>query len=132
MLAGVCDVQKRRERPLLFLYLLLFSPPTSLGAEEVVNVYSYREPELIKPMLDRFTKETGIKVNYLFAKDGLIERMQAEAVNSPADVLLTNEFGLLIAAKEAGVTAPLKSEGLGAKIPKSLQDPEGYLYPKSA
>ena len=72
------------------------------AAEGEVNIYSYREPGLINPLLEAFTKKTGIKTNVVFAKDGLIERMQAEGKNSPADVLLTNESGLLLQAVDGG------------------------------
>ena len=54
-----------------------------------VNVYSYRQPYLIDPLFKKFTEETGIKVNVIYAEKGLIERMAAEGRNSPADVLLT-------------------------------------------
>ncbi len=84
------------------------------AAEEVVNIYSYREPGLIEPMLKAFTEKTGIKTNMIFSKDGLVERMSAEGKNSPADVLLTNEFGFLVQAKDAGVTQSLKSPALEA------------------
>jgi iron(III) transport system substrate-binding protein len=93
-----------------------------------VNVYSYREPDLIKPLLEAFTNESGIKVNFLYAKDGLIERMQAEGANSPADVLLTPEFGLLTRAKDAGVTAANASPELSSAIPVTLRDPEGHWF----
>jgi iron(III) transport system substrate-binding protein len=93
-----------------------------------VNVYSYREPDLIKPLLTAFADQTGIKVNFIYAKDGLIERMQAEGANSPADVLLTPEFGLLTRAKEAGVTGANLSPELVAAVPATLRDPEGYWY----
>ncbi len=93
-----------------------------------VNVYSYREPDLIKPLLEDFTKTTGVKVNFIYAKDGLIERMQAEGANSPADVLLTPEFGLLTRAKEAGVTAASALPELTAAVPATLRDPEGHWF----
>lgn len=101
--------------------------PAAVIAGEV-NVYSYREPDLIKPLLEDFTKTTGIKVNFIYAKDGLIERMQAEGANSPADVLLTPEFGLLTRAKEAGVTAPNTSADLVAAVPEALRDPESHWF----
>ncbi len=101
--------------------------PAAAIADEV-NVYSYREPDLIKPLLEDFTKTTGIKVNFIYAKDGLIERMQAEGANSPADVLLTPEFGLLTRAKDAGVTAPNTSAELAAAIPATLRDPESHWF----
>lgn len=104
---------------------LTFAAP--VWAQEV-NVYSYREPDLIKPLLDGFSKSSGVKVNFIYAKDGLIERMQAEGANSPADVLLTAEFGLLTRAKEAGVTAAEASPQLAAAIPAELRDPEGHWF----
>ncbi len=56
---------------------------TSALAAGEVNIYSYRQPELIKPLLDEFTKETGITTNVLFLDKGLVERITAEGANSP-------------------------------------------------
>ena len=57
--------------------ILTFSAAAaSTGGE--VNVYSYRQPFLIKPMFDAFTSETGIKVNVVFADQGLVERLKQE------------------------------------------------------
>jgi iron(III) transport system substrate-binding protein len=97
-------------------------------AAEEINVYSYREPGLIAPLIEQFTKETGIKVNTVFAKDGLIERMAAEGAISPADILLTNESGLLFQAEAAGVTQPLKSAALERSIPPALRDGAGHWF----
>lgn len=94
-------------------------------AAESVNIYSYREPKLVDPVLKAFTAKTGIKVNTVFANSGLVERIAAEGRNSPADVLLTNEFGLLIQGVNAGITAPLKSDIIDKQIPAALRDPEG-------
>jgi iron(III) transport system substrate-binding protein len=111
-----------------FLGVVISAAIVSPALASDVNVYSYREPDLIKPLLEDFTKTTGIKVNFIYAKDGLIERMQAEGANSPADVLLTPEFGLLTRAKEAGVTAPNTSPELVAAIPATLRDPESHWF----
>ncbi len=54
------------------------------GAEEV-NLYSYRQPFLIQPFLDEFTKQTGIKVNVVYAQKVMLERLKAEGRNTPAD-----------------------------------------------
>src|SRR5688572_24000649 len=75
-----------------------------------VNIYSYRQPYLIEPLLKEFTEETGIKVNVIFAEKGLIERIQAEGRNSPADVLLTVDVGNLTQAASAGIAQPIKSK----------------------
>ncbi len=102
------------------------SPATANDGD--VNIYTYREPELIKPLIDAFTAKTGIKVNAIYSKDGLVERMKAEGTNSPVDVLLTNEFGLLTLAKAAGVTAPNASDDLTSAVPQSLRDPEAHWF----
>jgi iron(III) transport system substrate-binding protein len=93
-----------------------------------VNIYSYREPGLINPLLAAFTKETGIKTNVVFASNGLIERLAAEGKNSPADLLLTNESGLLLQAVAAGVTQPVTSPLLDKAIPAALRDDKGQWF----
>jgi len=65
-------------------------------AQGSVTLYTTREPGLIQPLLDSFTESTSIKVDTVFVKDGLIERVKAEGANSPADVLMTVDFGNLI------------------------------------
>ncbi len=97
-------------------------------AEGEVNIYSYREPGLINPLLEAFSKETGIKTNVVFATSGLIERLTAEGRNSPADLLLTNELGLLLQAVAAGVTQPVHSAVLDKAIPAQLRDPAGQWF----
>ncbi|SUB36379.1 protein FbpA [Pasteurella multocida] len=62
---------------------------TSAMAANEVNVYSYRQPYLIEPMLKDFEKDTGVKVNVIFADKGLVDRVKREGELSPADVLLT-------------------------------------------
>ena len=98
--------------------------PNALAADEV-NIYSYREPGLIQPLMDAFTNKTGIKTNVVFAKDGLIERMRAEGANSPADVLLTVDIGRLTQAKDKGITQPVTSATADRHIPSAYRDPDG-------
>jgi iron(III) transport system substrate-binding protein len=88
-----------------------------------VNVYSYRQPFLIKPMFDAFTRDTGIAVNVVYGKKGLVERLSREGDNSPADLLFTADIGRLTDAVNAGVTQPVKSVELQSNIPSQYQDP---------
>lgn len=103
-----------------------FSVPSF--AEEVVNVYTTREPGLAAPLFEAFTKETGIKVNSVFVKDGLAERVKAEGAASPADVLMTVDVGNLLDVVDAGVTQPVTTPALTAAIPANLRDPQGNWY----
>ncbi|MCF4097747.1 extracellular solute-binding protein [Maritalea mediterranea] len=97
---------------------------TASAYAEEINVYSYRQPELLKPLTDAFEAETGIKTNVLFAKQGLVDRVVSEGENSPADVLLTVDIGRLDAAKQAGVWQPIPQE-ITADIPQQYVDPDG-------
>lgn len=101
---------------------------TSALADGVVNVYSYRQPELIKPLLDAFTAESGIKTNVLFLDKGLEEKIAEEGANSPADVILTVDIGRLQAAEDKGVTQPLASDLINKDIPAQYRDPEGNWF----
>lgn len=100
----------------------------AFAADGEVNVYSLRQPFLIQPMLEAFTEETGIKVNVVFAKDGVIERLKAEGLNSPADVILTVDIGRLNDAVEAGVVATVEDETINTNLPASFRDPEGRWF----
>ncbi len=97
-----------------------------LGQE--VNLYTTREPGLIQPILEAFTAETGITVNTVFLQDGLIERVAAEGESSPADLLMTVDFGALIDLVNAGLTQPVQSEVLEGAIPEALRDAEGNWF----
>ncbi len=98
-----------------FLPLLIGS--VSARAEQVVNIYSYRQPYLINPLLEAFTKKTGIKTKIIFAKKGLIERIAAEGKLSLADVLLTVDIGRLTGAVDKGIVQPVSSKALTDNIP---------------
>jgi iron(III) transport system substrate-binding protein len=93
-----------------------------------VNLYTTREPGLIRPLLEDFTAATGIKVNTVFVKDGLAERVAAEGARSPADVLMTVDFGNLVELVDKGITQPIRSSALEAAIPAPLRDSDGHWF----
>jgi iron(III) transport system substrate-binding protein len=97
-------------------------------ADGVVNIYTYRQPALIQPMLDAFTAESGIKTEVLFLDKGLEERVTAEGANSPVDVIMTVDISRLTKAKEAGITQALTDETVNAEIPAEYRDPEGHWF----
>lgn len=97
-------------------------------ADQVV-VYSARIEQLIKPMFDAFTQETGIKVKYTTDNEGaLLARLQAEGKNTPADMLITADAGNLWAAAQTGLLKPVKSEILESNIPAHLRDPANEWF----
>ncbi len=93
-----------------------------------VNIYSYRQPELIQPILDAFTEATGIQTNVAYIDKGLVERLKAEGRRSPADIILTTDISRLTGAKDAGVTQTVENEALNAAIPDNLRDPDGHWF----
>ena len=97
-----------------------------------VNVYSYRQSYLIDPMFEAFTEQTGIKVNTVFAKKGLIERLVNEGDNSPADLLITSDIGRVLQGVEAGITQPVESDILTSTIPAEFRDPNNHWFGISA
>src|SRR5690625_1817692 len=99
----------------------------ALAADEV-NLYTTREPQLITPLLESFTQETGIDVNTVFVKDGLIERIKSEGAQSPADVLMTVDIGNLLDLVEADVTQPIDSDALTQVIPAHLRGEDNNWF----
>ena len=100
----------------------------ALAQSGEVNVYTYRETNLIQPLFDAFAQDSGVTVNVISASKGLEQRIKAEGEHSPADVLLTVDIGRLEDAKKAGVTQPIVSDVLDETIPPSMRDPEGHWY----
>ena len=108
----------------LFLLAMLVAGP--VFAEEV-NIYSHRQPELIQPLMDQFTAETGIDVNIAFVDKGMAERLKAEGNRSPADLVLTVDIGRMEELVEADVLQAAEDPVLAANIPPAYRDP-GNLW----
>ncbi len=101
----------------------------SLAAAAEVNIYSAREENLIKPILDRYTAKTGTKINLITGgADELIKRLELEGINSPADLLLTVDVGRLLRAKDADLLQPVNSDILEDTIPAQYRDSNGYWF----
>ena len=104
------------------------SAPVSQAAAQELNLYTVREPGLIKPLIAAFTAKTGIKVNTVFMNDGLAERVEAEGARSPADLLMTVDIAKLLDIVDKGLAQPVRSATLDAAIPAQLRDPEGRWF----
>ena len=101
---------------------------TSPALAEEVNLYSYRQPELLAPLTDAFTEATGIDVNVAFLDKGMVERLQAEGDRSPADLVFTVDISRLSAVVNAGLTQPVESDVLNENVPEQYRDPEGHWF----
>ena len=110
------------------LFLSTAAGLTALPALADVNVYTTRQPELIEPVMEAFTEETGIAVNLAFVEDGLVERLKAEGARSPADLVMTVDIANLQQIVDAGVVQPVESDVLTAAIPAELRSDENLWF----
>lgn len=95
--------------------------------EEVVNIYTHRHYAADQELFSRFTELTGIKVNVVNASaDELIQKLELEGANSPADILITVDAGRLHRAEEKGLFQTFESEIIERNIPAKFRDPENY------
>lgn len=112
-------------RPLILAALMGATALPAFAQE--VNVYSHRQPELLQPLIDAFTAETGITVNVAFVDKGMVERLKAEGDRSPADLVMTVDVARLGELKDAGVTQPVEDEAL-AVVPEGLRDADNNWF----
>lgn len=112
----------------LSLFTLAMTSVALPALADEINVYSHRQPELIQPLIDAFSAETGITVNVAFVDKGMAERLVAEGDRSPADLVLTVDVARLTQVVEAGVTQAVASDVLSANIPATLRDPGGEWF----
>lgn len=95
-----------------------------VASAQPVVVYSARNEQLIKPLFDLYTKETGVPIEFITGSEGpLLARLRAEGKSTPADVLLTVDAGNLWQAAHEGLLRPVKSASLQTNVPAHLRDP---------
>ena len=115
---------------LLLAAMLLFAclGQTQATKAAEVNIYSHRQPFLIKPFLKAFTEKTGIKTNVVYASKGLVQRLLAEGEASPADVVLTVDIGRLRQYADKNLFATFASDKLLAAIPQHLRSSDNTWF----
>lgn len=112
----------------LLLSAVLLTSGAAALAEEVV-VYSARNEQLIKPLFDAYTKDTGVQIKFITDKEGpLMARLKAEGRNTPADILLTVDAGNLWQAAQENLLQPVASKALTENIPAHLRDPGNQWF----
>jgi len=117
-------MHKRGFITLLSLLLFVLVPVGQAIAAELV-VYSSRKEQLLKPLFDAYTKETGTEISFVTGKIGaLLKQLNEEGRESPADLLLTSDAGNLWHASMQGLLQPIRSKVLEKNIPEHLYDPQ--------
>ena len=104
----------------------LLAAPGALAQE--LNIYSHRQPFLINPFIHAYEKQTGVKVNVVYAKKGLAQRLQAEGRRSPADVVLTVDIARLYVYADKDLLASIDSAVLRKNVPAHLRDPQNRWF----
>lgn len=118
-----------RWTPLGLALAALLGLPVPAHAEGEVNLYTARHYDTDTAIYEAFTEATGVVVNVIEDKAGaLVERIEAEGANSPADVFMTADAGNLMNAAAAGLFRPTASETLEARIPANLRHPDGLWF----
>ena len=108
---------------LLILVSCAYEPADEL------TIYTSRQPQLIEPIVEKFSLETGIKVNFLSGNaQELMERIDVEGDNSPADIFMTVDAGVLWQAAERDIFSSTNSKILEENIPPYLRDPENKWF----
>ena len=110
-----------------FIFLIVLFFQSELYSKEI-NIYSHRQPFLINPFLEIFTNETGIKTNVIYSKKGLVQRLQSEGENSPADVILTVDIGRLYIYEDKNLLARIDSNILEKNVPFHLKSPNNTWF----
>jgi iron(III) transport system substrate-binding protein len=101
----------------------------AVASADTLVVYSARNEQLIKPIFDAYTKETGVEIKFTTGDAAvLIERLAAEGRNSPADILMTVDAGELWNAAQRGLLRPVQSRTLARNIPPHLRDPQDRWF----
>ena len=84
-----------------------------------LTIYSGREERLVKPIMDRFTRETGIQLNVRYASSTtLATALVEEGRNSPADVYWSQEPGTLGLVASRGLLDRLPTSVVGRVPPR--------------
>ncbi len=108
---------------------LLLATLAPAAVADTVTVYSARNEQLLKPLLDRYSKETGTEIRLLTANEGaLLARLNAEGASTPADLLITVDAGNLWLAAQQDQLRKLDSAVLKKNIPAHLRDPDDQWF----
>jgi iron(III) transport system substrate-binding protein len=95
--------------------------------DNVVHVYSHRHYDTDQELFRRFEEVSGMRVEVVEAgADELIQRLEAEGRNTPADLLITVDAGRLYQASDRELLQPLGSEVAAERLPQYLRDPEDH------
>ena len=124
----ICSARRGAAAALLALPAIAFGSAAHGASPGELNIYSHRQPFLIDPFIKAYEKQTGVKVNVVFASKGLAQRLQAEGARSPADIVLTVDIARLRVYADKELLAPVSSAVLAKNVPAHLRDPQNRWF----
>ena len=89
---------------------------------ESLGIYTHRQPFLLEPILEAYTKKTGVEFQTVYAPKGLAARLKAEGERTEADLVLTVDISRIKELADTGLLAPLASDILNKHVPSYLRD----------
>ena len=99
--------------------------PLQASVADSLNIYTHRQPALLEPILEAYTKKTGVKFSTVYAPKGLVQRLQSEGNATPADMVITVDINRVHELSETGLLAPLFSSKIKKQVPAHLRDKNG-------
>ena len=105
--------------------LMTFFAPLQASVADSLNIYTHRQPALLEPILEAYTKKTGVKFSTVYAPKGLVQRLQSEGNATPADMVITVDINRVHELSETGLLAPLFSSKIKKQVPAHLRDKNG-------
>ena len=102
------------------LLMVLISNGAALA--ESLGIYTHRQPFLLEPILEAYTKKTGVEFQTVYAPKGLAARLKAEGERTEADLVLTVDISRIKELADTGLLAPLASDIVNKNVPSYLRD----------
>ena len=112
----------------ILIFIISIFVSNNFVKADTLNIYSHRQPYLLKPFIEDYSKKTGIKINVVYSSKGLAQRLSSEGKNTKADLILTVDIGRLHRYQDLGLLASIKSEILEMKIPYYLRSKDNTWF----
>ncbi len=102
--------------------LLMVVISNGAALAESLGIYTHRQPFLLEPILEAYTKKTGVEFQTVYAPKGLAARLKAEGERTEADLVLTVDISRIKELADTGLLAPLASDIVNKNVPSYLRD----------
>ena len=83
---------------------------------ESLSVYTHRQPALLEPILDAYTKQSGVEFKIVYSPKGLVQRLQSEGSATPADLVITVDINRVYELSKTDLLATLSSSKINKQI----------------